>query len=185
MHKSELRHTYKALRENLSASEIDKMSLQIANQSLKLDIWKFEFYHIFLSITKHKEINTEYLLQIIFGKDGNAVIPKVKGAELEHYLLTDSTKLKISNWDIPEPEKGIKIQPEQIDVVFMPLLAYDRSGNRIGYGKGFYDKFLSRCRPETLKIGLSFFEPEAENIEVSEHDINLDYCVTPNTIHKF
>lgn len=185
MNKDELRYKYKAFRENLSTSEIEELSLQIANQSLQLDIWKFEFYHIFLSIAKHKEINSEYILQIIFGKDGNVVVPKVKGDELEHYLLTDSTKLKLSKWEIPEPENGIKIDPNQIDVVFMPLLAYDKTGNRIGYGKGFYDKFLSDCRPETLKIGLSFFDPEEQHIEVSKHDIKLDYCVTPNNIYSF
>lgn len=185
MHKNELRAKYKALREDLSESDIEELSLQIANQSLTLDIWKFEYYHIFLSIAKHKEINTEYLLQIIFGKDANVVVPKVKDTELKHYLLTDSTKLKLSKWGIPEPEKGIEIGAEHLDVVFMPLLAYDKTGNRIGYGKGFYDKFLSACRPETLKIGLSFFEPEDQNIEASKHDIKLDYCVTPKSIYRF
>lgn len=185
MHKNELRAKYKALREDLSESDIEELSLQIANQSLTLDIWKFEFYHIFLSIAKHKEINTEYLLQIIFGKDANVVVPKVKDTELKHYLLTDSTKLKLSKWGIPEPEKGIEIGAEHLDVVFMPLLAYDKTGNRIGYGKGFYDKFLSACRPETLKIGLSFFEPEDQNIEASKHDIKLDYCVSPKSIYRF
>lgn len=184
MSKTELRKKYFNLRKGFSSSEIDDMSLQIANQALKLDIWEFEFYHIFLSISKHKEINTEYILQIIFGKDANAVVPKVNGTSLEHYLLTDNTKLKLSDWKIPEPEKGIKIEPQQIDVVFLPLLAFDKKGNRIGYGKGFYDKFLSESRPETVKIGLSFFEPE-ENIVASEHDIALDYCITPNEIYNF
>lgn len=185
MHKDKLRSKYKALREGLSASEIEELSLQIANQSLQLNIWKFEFYHIFLSITKHKEINSEYILQIIFGKDGNVVVPKVKNDKLEHYLLTDNTKLKLSKWGIPEPQNGIKIDSQELDVVFIPLLAYDKAGNRIGYGKGFYDKFLSDCRPEALKIGLSFFEPEEQNIEVSKHDIKLDYCVTPKSIYTF
>lgn len=185
MTKNELRKKYKALREDLTTLEIEELSLQIANQSLQLEVWEFEFYHIFLSIARHKEINTEYILQIIFGKDGNAVVPKVKDSELKHYLLTDSTRLKPSKWGIPEPEKGIEVDAEQLDVVFMPLLAYDRIGNRIGYGKGFYDKFLSECRPDTLKIGLSFFEPEEQTIEVSEHDIRLDYCITPTRIHRF
>ena len=185
MNKNELRKKYINLRKGLSHSEIDDMSLQIANQALQLNIWDHEFYHIFLSISKHKEINTEYLLQIIFGKDANAVVPKVKESSLEHFLLTDNTKLKLSNWEIPEPQKGIKIEPSQIDVVFLPLLAYDKQGNRIGYGKGFYDKFLSECRAETVKIGLSLFDPEDETIEVSEHDIALDFCVTPRGILEF
>ena len=60
-----------------------------------------------------------------------------------------------------------------------------KSGHRVGYGKGFYDRFLANCKPETLKIGLSFFEVEADVFEASEDDVRLDYCVTPKTIYKF
>jgi 5-formyltetrahydrofolate cyclo-ligase len=70
-------------------------------------------------------------------------------------------------------------------VVFVPLLAYDKSGQRVGYGKGFYDTFLQQCKPNTVKIGLSFFAPE-ENIEdVSANDVALDYVVTPEGIVRF
>ena len=69
--------------------------------------------------------------------------------------------------------------------MFVPLLAYDKLGNRVGYGKVFYDQFLSECSPETLKIGLSFFEPEEQINDVFENDIQLDYCVSPHTIFKF
>lgn len=185
MDKQELRQKYKGLREKLSADEIDEMSLQIANQSLNLEIWDYEYYHLFLSITEKKEIHTEYLLQIIFGKDKNAVIPKVNQTELDHYLLTDTTKLKISDWGIPEPESGIKINPKQLDVIFLPLLAVDKFGNRIGYGKGFYDKFLSECHPDVIKIGVSLFEPEETEITSSSHDVALDYCLTPSGSYKF
>jgi 5-formyltetrahydrofolate cyclo-ligase len=67
----------------------------------------------------------------------------------------------------------------------VPLLAYDKHGNRVGYGKGFYDNFLSKCKPETIKIGLSFFPPEDKIDDVSENDVNLDFCVTPEGIISF
>lgn len=73
----------------------------------------------------------------------------------------------------------------KIDVVFVPLLAYDNKGNRVGYGKGFYDHFLSECREDVVKIGLSFFEPEEAIEDVSATDIRLDYCVTPMTVYNF
>ena len=73
----------------------------------------------------------------------------------------------------------------KIEVVFVPLLAYDQNGNRVGYGKGFYDKFLSKCNPETIKIGLSFFEPEETIEDISVTDIKLDFCITPNGIISF
>jgi 5-formyltetrahydrofolate cyclo-ligase len=104
---------------------------------------------------------------------------------MTHFLLTDNTKFQKNEYNIYEPVDGIEVPSSKMDVVFVPLLAYDKSGNRVGYGKGFYDKFLSQCKAEVVKIGLSFFEPEELIEDVSPSDIKLDYCVTPETIHKF
>ena len=68
-------------------------------------------------------------------------MPRIKGTRLENILLTDSTRLRINNWGIPEPERGLIIDPKQIEVIFIPLLIFDKKGNRLGYGKGFYDSF--------------------------------------------
>jgi 5-formyltetrahydrofolate cyclo-ligase len=70
-------------------------------------------------------------------------------------------------------------------VVFVPLLAFDTLGNRVGYGKGFYDQFLSECQPETIKIGLSFFEAENTITDVFEKDVRLDFCITPKKCYRF
>ncbi|MEH6534864.1 MAG: 5-formyltetrahydrofolate cyclo-ligase [Psychroserpens sp.] len=187
MTKNELRKTHKRLRKTISEEQIEDFSLDIANQLLTLPIWEHEFYHLFLSITEHKEVNTDYILNILSGKDKHIVISKSDFTTLEmsHFLLTDSTKIIKNEWNIPEPVNGISISPEQIDVVFIPLLAFDKSGNRVGYGKGYYDKFLSKCRPKTIKIGLSFFESTEHIIDVYDGDIGLDYCVTPNKIYSF
>lgn len=185
--KSELRKRYKRKRIQLSEEELDEKSLAIANKILQLDIWQYSFYHIFLSIEKLKEINTEFLLHILSGKDKNIVISKsnFKSLEMNHYLLTDSTAIKNNEWGIPEPVNGIEIQPDQLEVIFIPLLAFDKTGHRIGYGKGFYDRFLEKCSPQAIKIGLSFFEAEQENFEALPTDIALDYCVTPENIYTF
>jgi len=187
MTKANLRTTYKQLRKQLSENQIDSLSLKIANQLLNLPIWNFNFYHIFLSIVEQKEVNTEYILNILSGKDKHIVISKSNFSTLEmsHYLLTDNTTIKKNNLNIPEPVDGIPIDTEKIEVVFIPLLAFDQSGHRVGYGKGFYDRFLKNCKSETLKIGLSFFESEQEITDVFEGDIQLDYCVTPKRIYTF
>ncbi|GGW55673.1 5-formyltetrahydrofolate cyclo-ligase [Winogradskyella epiphytica] len=187
MTKSELRQKYKQLRKELSDHQVEDFSLEIANQLLKMAIWDKSFYHIFLSIEEQKEINTDYILNILAGKDKNIVISKshIQDYSMTHYLLTDNTTLKKSKYNVPEPVDGIEIQPSQLDVVFIPLLAYDQSGNRVGYGKGFYDRFLAQCKPETLKIGLSFFDAETDTFETSENDIKLDYCVTPTQVIQF
>ncbi|WP_445733535.1 5-formyltetrahydrofolate cyclo-ligase [Mariniflexile sp.] len=187
MLKTELRKKYKALRNTLSTAQVDDLSISIANQLLKLPIWEFSFYHIFLAIEEQKEVNTDYILNILSGKDKNIVISKsdFKTGLMTHFLLTDGTKIKKNRYNIPEPVDGIKIPNDKIEVVFIPLLAFDKKGNRVGYGKGFYDRFLADCKPETLKIGLSFFEVENEITEVFESDMALDYCVTPIGIYRY
>jgi 5-formyltetrahydrofolate cyclo-ligase len=186
MTKSELRIQYKKTRAVLSNEDIEAQSLAIANQLLKLDVWDYSFYHLFLSITEHKEINTEYILNILSGKDKNIVISKTnfETVEMTHYLLTDSTVIRKNSHHIPEPIDGIEIATAKIEVVFVPLLTFDKQGHRIGYGKGFYDKFLSECKPETIRIGLSFFEAE-DKFAIFESDVALNYCVTPKTIYRF
>jgi len=139
MNKTQLRKIYKEKRAKLSVAEIDHLSLAIANECLKLNIWNFNCYHIYLSIEAHKEINTTYLLNILQGKDKTIVVPKTDFStlNLQHYLLDDNTKLALNGYGITEPVNGILITEPQIDVVFVPLLAFDKNGNRVGYGKGF------------------------------------------------
>lgn len=187
MTKKELRQKYKTLRNQLSEAQIDDFSMAIANQLLKLAIWEHSFYHIFLSIEEKKEINTDYILNILSGKDKHIVVSKCdfKTGALTNYLLTDSTAIKKNSYGIPEPIEGIEILNDKIEVVFVPLLAFDKQGNRVGYGKGFYDRFLSDCKPETLKIGLSVFEAEDEITDAFDGDIPLDYCVTPHQLYAF
>lgn len=187
MTKAELRAKYKNLRQDLSAEEIENKSMAIANRLLSLDIWKASFYHIFLSIGTQKEVNTDYILNILSGKDKNILISKsdFEQNRLSHFLLTDATTLKLNSYNIPEPIDGIPMSTDLIEVVFVPLLAFDTTGNRIGYGKGFYDRFLADCPPNTIKIGLSFFEAESIIDTISEDDIALNYCVTPLTNYVF
>ncbi|ALJ05826.1 5-formyltetrahydrofolate cyclo-ligase [Pseudalgibacter alginicilyticus] len=187
MTKTELRKKYKALRNNLSENQVDHLSLSIANQLLKLPVWEFSFYHIFLSIEEQKEVDTDYILNILSGKDKHIIISKsnFKTGEMTHFLLTDNTLIKKNKYNIPEPVDGIPIASDKIEVVFIPLLAFDTHGNRVGYGKGFYDCFLANCKPHTIKIGLSFFEAENEVLDVFKSDIPLDYCVTAKKIYSF
>lgn len=186
MLKKDLRLHYSELRNKISPQHLLNSSLTIANKLLQLPIWTFENYHIFLPISKKKEVNTSFILSILQGKDKNIILPKVSSeSSLKHYLLTDNTKLQESTWGIPEPVNGIEISPNKIDVVFVPLLVFDKEGNRVGYGKGFYDDFLSKCKSATLKIGLSLFEAENKITDVDERDVPLNYCVTPNTIYSF
>lgn len=187
MLKKELRAKYKALRAQLSEIEIEEKSLAIANEILKLPIWEKTYFHIFLPITEHKEVDTEFTLHLLAGKDKEIVVSKsdFDTRNMSHFLLTDNTRIQKNEYNIPEPVDGLEVPATKIDVVFVPLLAFDKKGHRVGYGKGFYDKFLSECKPDVIKIGLSFFEAEELISDVFESDVLLDYCVSPNGVYEF
>lgn len=187
MLKKEARKKFKEARKQLTFTEIDDKSIAIANQLLKLDIWDYTYYHIFLPIEEQKEVNTEYVLSILQAKDKEIVISKsnFETNSMTHFLLTENTKIKKNDYNIPEPTNGLQVPNEMIDVVFVPLLAYDLQGNRVGYGKGFYDNFLSECRPNVVKIGLSFFQPIDTIEDVFENDVKLNFCVIPEKNFAF
>ena len=140
MTKNELRKKYKEERKKLTKTDIENLSLQIANQILKLPIWEYNNYHIFLPIEKQNEIDTENIIHILLGRDKNVIISKSNFDDnsMTHYLLTDNTKIEINSYGIPEPTTGFKVDDKELDVVFVPLLAFDRLGNRVGYGKDFH-----------------------------------------------
>lgn len=187
MDKSNLRKKYRLLRNEISKEDIERHSLAIANQLLTLDVWQKSFYHIFLTIEEKKEVETLFILHILAGKDKEIVVSKsdFETLSMTHFLVTDNTKFVKNSYNIPEPIAGLEVPVEKIDVVFVPLLAFDKLGYRVGYGKGFYDKFLNECKSETIKIGVSFFEAEDLISDISKEDVRLDYCVTPERIYKF
>jgi 5-formyltetrahydrofolate cyclo-ligase len=185
MDKNSLRVDYKKQREALTPEEVANKSLQIANQLLSLALWEKNNFHLFLSNHKLKEVDTEYVLTLLQGKDKEVIVPRMEpNFDLSHILLTDATPIKPNSYGIPEPTGGIAVSPATIEVVFVPLLAYDINGNRIGYGKGYYDRFLAQCDPKCNFIGLSFFPPE-QSIPAEETDIKLHYCITPETVYSF
>ncbi|WP_010231016.1 5-formyltetrahydrofolate cyclo-ligase [Gillisia marina] len=185
--KNRLRKQYESKRDELTSSQIEEFSLEIANKLLQLPIWDLEYYHLFLSIAEKKEVETEFILHILQGKDKNVILSKsdFNTRELHNFLLTDTTVIKNNKWNIPEPAGGIEIPSEKIEVVFVPLLAFDLIGHRLGYGKGFYDIFLASCKPDVIKVGVSFFEAEKTIPELENSDIALDYCVTPHKTYVF
>lgn len=187
MTKKELRIKYKALRQQLSQNDIEDKSLLIANKLLGLPIWDKKYYHLFLTLVEQKEVHTDFILNILGGKDKEVVVSRsdFETMTMVHYLLTDSTRLLKSAYGIPEPVEGIEVPSQKIDVVFVPLLAFDERGHRVGYGKGFYDRFLNECREDVITVGLSFFEAENEAIEANETDVPMDYCVTPLRVYSF
>ncbi|SFR37762.1 5-formyltetrahydrofolate cyclo-ligase [Robiginitalea myxolifaciens] len=186
MLKQDLRLSHLQLRDQLSDSEVLLKSKDLLRQSLNLPIWNHQIFHVFLSIPEKREVQTNLFISHLNTLGKRVVIPKIIGSGLlENYLLEPNTTLKKNPWGIPEPVSGQVVASGEIDVVFLPLLAYDPHGHRVGYGGGYYDRFLAQCRPETLLIGLSFFPPAAAISDLEPTDLPMDYCINPDGIIKF
>jgi len=132
MTKKELRVKYKQLRSALSETEIEELSLAIANQLLSLDLWDNNYFHVFLPIDGKNEVDTQFVMHILSGKDKEIVVSRsdFESVQMTHFLLTDNTKFKKNAYGIPEPVDGIEVPAQKIQVVFVPLLAFDQTGNR-------------------------------------------------------
>jgi 5-formyltetrahydrofolate cyclo-ligase len=115
------------------------------------------------------------------------VIPKIDihSGNINHYHFDEAVELITNSYGIDEPKEGNLIKEDEIDLVLIPLLAFDRKGFRVGFGKGYYDKFLARCKPNVIKTGLSFFDPVDEINDISGFDIPLNFCITPKEIFSF
>tara|TARA_B110000238_G_scaffold93631_1_gene102260 strand:+ start:282 stop:845 length:564 start_codon:yes stop_codon:yes gene_type:complete len=185
--KQTLRLSFKRKRNAFSSEEIQNLSLDLANQILNLNIWEYTNFHVFFPIEKNNEIDTKLIIQVIQGKDKNVILPKlnIENKSFLNFLLTDSTLLKENELGIAEPQSGIQINENQIEVVFIPLLCFDKSGHRVGYGGGYYDRFLKKCPKNTVKIGLSFFDPIQKISDINITDVRMNFCLTPKKIYEF
>ena len=104
---------------------------------------------------------------------------------MEAYEDNDNLYWEETAYNIEQPLKGDLVLPAQLDCVFVPLLAFDERGYRVGYGKGFYDRYLTRCRPGIITIGVSFFDAVPLISDTNEYDVPLTYCVTPQRLYVF
>lgn len=187
MPKSQIRAKYKLLRLSLSKDDVDQKSKAIATNILDLDIWSCKYFHVFMPIKKQHEVDTSFLIAALREKGKSVVVSKSNFTtmKMSHFLIDDQSVFVKNVYDIPEPVNAQSIAVEKIEIVFVPLLAFDKNGYRVGYGKGFYDRFLANCAANTIFIGLSFFEAESNISDVHENDCKLHFCVLPDKIISF
>jgi 5-formyltetrahydrofolate cyclo-ligase len=190
MLKKQLRKIHLARRRSLSATERREKSLLIKDLFFeRFDLSKVRYLHAFLPIEKFMEVDTRPILEKLW-RDFPAVetlVPRVNFAtgEIESLKFSPETKTARNVWQIDEPTHDETVEAELIDLVLVPLVCFDRRGFRVGYGKGFYDRFLARCRADCRKIGLDFFGPVEEISDADRFDIPLDACITPDRIWNF
>jgi 5-formyltetrahydrofolate cyclo-ligase len=184
--KSELRKLYLQKRSQLGSEETEKLTQAILQNFSSLDFNNLNYIHVFYPIIGKSEFNTLVLsdwlrenhpeIKLVLSKSNTS------NHTLSHFIWDSDTRLCMNQWGITEPENGVAVSPDALDLVLVPLLAFDKKGNRIGYGKGFYDRFLAECRTDVKKVGISYFPPEELIEGTNEHDIPLDLCITPEKV---
>ena len=183
-----IRKEYAKKRQELSSLQFQEASSQLIQNTIELIKKNHpECIHCFLPIQSKDEINTAMIIQYCWENNIKVVVPvsnfddgTLKTAEFKPY-----TKTKLTKHNIPEPIDPVWTKNDAIDLVITPLLAFDFKGYRVGYGKGFYDRFFASLPREAKKVGISLFEPCEAIEDVNEHDIPLTHCVTPNKIFTF
>jgi 5-formyltetrahydrofolate cyclo-ligase len=190
MQKRELRQQMQQKRARYTAAELQEWSSRITGHFFDhFALTDYKTIHVFLPILRKKEIDTwQIIRQLQMNHPHIRIAVSVSNTvecTLDHFWLKPETKLQENKWGIPEPVQAEGITVADIDMVLVPLLAFDRLGHRVGYGKGFYDRFLASCQPGTIKIGLSLEAVGHQVADVHEGDVVLDYVITPAEVIAF
>ena len=189
MLKKEARKLFKEKRESISGSQKLKFDDLILIQFQKLDLPFIDNAMSFYSMEEKNEVNSFIITEYLLFKNPSLqlVYPRMIESEinLEAVICNADSAFAENEFGITEPIGNDIISPSELEVVLVPLLAIDIHGNRVGYGKGYYERFLKQCSEHCIKIGLSYFEPIDNIDDANEFDVPLDLCITPEQVYVF
>jgi 5-formyltetrahydrofolate cyclo-ligase len=188
MTKQELRKKYLEKRLTLKDAQYEQLSQLLCESFFQtVDLSSINVLHSFLPIRKNREPDTWLVIKKLQKgfPDIKICIPKINSEGLMESYFLEETRIQLNSWGIPEPAGGNLVDSIEIDLIIVPLLAFDKSGYRVGYGKGYYDRFLKDCREDSKKIGLSFFPPEEKIADLFHEDFPIDAVITPDKLYSF
>ncbi|MGG5208910.1 5-formyltetrahydrofolate cyclo-ligase [Chryseobacterium sp. MIQD13] len=186
MLKAELRKKYMQKRKALSIDEAFLLSEKILDNFLNyFQPEAGQKVHIFIPIEKFNEINTNIFIKVFLEKNIRVFVPKVLTDRLISVEITEETVFETNSWGISEPVSNEDSGELHFDFVITPLLYCDHKGNRVGYGKGFYDGFFQSISAASKKVGINYFSPDENIDDVWENDIPVDYLATPTDVLSF
>lgn len=175
--KNKIRKEYIQIRKNILNKDIK--SDIIFNKIINLKIYK-EAKVIALYKSMNNEVNTDKLIEYSYNKK-IILLPKVNQDNMYFYKIDKNTKYKLSNIGVKEPI-NIEIYKDKIDLLIVPLVVFDNECNRIGFGKAYYDKYLTNNNVPT--IGIAFEEQKYQSIiPIEEHDKKLDLIITDKKVY--
>ena len=190
MTKSELRKAFLERRTSLSPETHSRLSTEIvARVFTEVNFSEIGTIHCYISLAHFGEVETKTFFERVWNRFPQIITtsPKIYEAtgEIDSCIYQRDTPMLENRWKIPEPAGSETVAPEALDLVIVPLICFDRRGHRVGYGRGFYDRFLQKCRPDCIKAGFSFFPPVDEIGDDHEGDVRLDLCITPDETYQF
>lgn len=187
MNKKEIRLKYKQLRSSLPEDKRFELQKSLLLQFNNLNLANIKVLHHYLAVKEQYEIPVDKMIDTIKKNSVDLIqaVPVMKQDDMISVIYKENTPLKKNEWGIEEPLEQHQIDEKLIDFVLVPLLAFDNKGNRVGYGKGCYDRFLTRCRKDVIKVGISFFPPVERIDDTDKFDIPLSFCITPDRIYEF
>ena len=174
----------------MSESDRIEMSMQICKRFFSgFEIRKARFFHLYIAMEDAGEVHTSFIFDELWKNHllAKTAAPRINTEknELEHLPVDRDTRFVSNKWGVSEPGGNDLVSEDTFDYVIVTLLCFDDRGHRVGYGKGYYDRFLAKCRPDCRKIGVSYFEPIGEISDIHEQDVKLDFCITPQQIFDF
>ncbi len=182
------REKYQGLRLKLLQEEVYSLSDKIFSHIQKIPLWDKNSFHVFMSSNEKKEVETNKLLSYLYSLNKIVATSKMlHNQDLVHLHINNQTKFVENSYSILEPDSLQEIASDEIDIIFIPLLCFDKQGNRLGYGGGYYDKFLNKylsLNKSILTIGVAFSFQKYNKLPVSKFDVKLDYILTEKGIIK-
>jgi 5-formyltetrahydrofolate cyclo-ligase len=189
MQKNEIRATFRHKRLNLTKQQVSRYEDLLLIKAQQAGLESISCVMGYMADTsRHEPDPTNIIRWLSFISPGMVeLMPRIHPASgaMDAVVYEKGQPVHINQFGIAEPEGNVLIDPGQIDLILIPMLAFDRQGNRVGYGKGYYDRFLHRCRPDCLKVGICFFDPVEEISDVHAGDVRLDLCITPERIYQW
>lgn len=189
MLKKEIRANFRVLRSNLTRQQIARFEDLMLINAQQAGLPPISILMAYMAAGSRNEPDpTNIIRWLKFMSPGMLeLMPRVSSSNgtMDAVIYEEGHPVSVNAFGISEPIGSEVVDPRDIDMMLIPMLAFDRQGNRVGYGKGFYDRYLLRCRPDCLKVGLSFFEPVEKISDVHPGDVRLDVCITPERIYQW
>lgn len=189
MIKRQARAIYKEKRYTVSPREKARWDDLLLINFQSMDLPFLDYVLSFYPIEQNNEVNTFLITDYLHFKNPglNICYPKtnLNNGTMQAILCQADSIFEANDYNIPEPTGEEVVAHDHLDLVIIPMLAFDMQGNRVGYGKGFYDRYLKECREDCIKVGFSYFDPIDSIEDANEFDVPLDFCITPQKIYVF